>query len=361
MKKSSNQKRVINIYRHYLLILRKILHIIIDTLTSKIIPNNIKCICKMIEILGKNSYYRSLTNFDINVLIGKFIFENIINYFLFDERYIPLLDFFPVSTYAKKNFDLIKLIFSNLQSGNLFSLDNNPNLIPFNSLFINELFPKLFNFYHSLTQGDFSDYIKNLVSGKIKEYDFSYNFFERNPDDIFRNMSICFNINNYHSFLTLFKSYTFDSRDRKDFYKRGDKNCINNMRQYFGSSSDYKEFTNFTNQNQNKNPNIFHLYYKNISKDFDLGNEKNDSQIVFSIPEKNLQEIESQEEYKENEIIKMKNRLCLLLWKVNNININDFSENNFYSIVQKLIDISKEEIIGRTLNILLKKLYEKIF
>ena len=56
----------------------------------------------------------------------------------------------------------------------------------------------------------------------------------------------------------------------------------------------------------------------------------------------------------------MKNRLCLLLWKVNNINKNDFSENNFYSIVQKLIDISKEEIIGRTLNILLKKLYRDL-
>ena len=229
LKKSSNQKLAINVYRHYFLIVRKILHIIIDTLISKInfIPYILRCICKMIEILGKCSYNKSLTNFDINVLIGKFIFENIINYFLFDERYIPLLnyflfderyipllDFFPVSTYAKKNFDLIKLIFSNLQSGNLFSLDNNPNLIPFNSLFINELFPKLFNFYHSLTQEDFSDYIKNLVSGKIKEYDFSYNFFEINPDDIFRNMSICFNINNYHSFLTLFKSYTFDSRKR---------------------------------------------------------------------------------------------------------------------------------------------------
>ena len=102
MKKSSNQKRAINIYRHYLLILRKILHIIIDTLTSKIIPNNIKCICKMIEILGKNSYYRSLTNFDINVLIGKFIFENIINYFLFNERYIPLLDFFFYYSFSRK-------------------------------------------------------------------------------------------------------------------------------------------------------------------------------------------------------------------------------------------------------------------
>ena len=102
MKKSSNQKRAINIYRHYLLILRKIFHIIIDTLTSKIIPNNIKCICKMIEILGKNTYYKSLTNFDINILIGKFIFENIINYFLFNERYIPLLDFFFYYSFSRK-------------------------------------------------------------------------------------------------------------------------------------------------------------------------------------------------------------------------------------------------------------------
>ena len=34
MKKSSNQKIEIDIYRHYLLIERKILHIIIDTLIS---------------------------------------------------------------------------------------------------------------------------------------------------------------------------------------------------------------------------------------------------------------------------------------------------------------------------------------
>ncbi len=109
MKKSSNQKLAINVYRHYFLIVRKILHIIIDTLISKItfIPNNIKCICKMIEILGKNSYYRSLTNFDINVLIGKFIFENIINCFLFDERYIPLLDFFFLLFSFKENLIVI--------------------------------------------------------------------------------------------------------------------------------------------------------------------------------------------------------------------------------------------------------------
>jgi hypothetical protein len=109
MKKSSNQKLAINIYRHYFLIVRKILHIIIDTLISKMtfIPNNIKCICKMIEILGKNTYYKSLTNFAINILIGKFIFENIINYFLFNERYIPLLDFFFLLFFFKQNLIVI--------------------------------------------------------------------------------------------------------------------------------------------------------------------------------------------------------------------------------------------------------------
>ena len=88
----------------------------------------------------------------------------------------------------------------------------------------------------------------------------------------------------------LFRYYTSESRNRKEFYKRGDKNCINNMKQYFGSFSDYKSFSTFSGHNKNKSPNIFHLYYKIISKDFDLGEENNDSQIVFAIPEKNLQE-----------------------------------------------------------------------
>ncbi len=318
---------------------------------------------KMIEILGRNSFNsKDTSNFDILSLIGKYFFNNIIKLFLYDEKFIVMLDFYPSSLYAKNNLNLMKTIISFLQNGDLFSLNNHPNLIPFNALFLNELLPKLYNFYKSLTNIPFSPYLEELISGKIKEYDFSYNFFERNPDDIFRNMSICFNINNYHSFLTLFKSYTTDTRDRKDFYKRGDKNCINNMRQYFGSSSDYKEFTNFTNQNQNKNPNIFHLYYKNISKDFDLGNEKNDSQIVFYIPEKNLQEIESQEDFRKNEIIKMKNRLCLLLYKIGDLeeeNILDEDKKDLYNMIKKVISISKDEVIGKTLQILIDKIIFK--
>ena len=365
IKNSSNQKLAIDVYRHYFLIVRKILHITIDTLISKInyIPYIVRCICKMIEILGRNSFNsKDTSNFDILSLIGKYFFNNIIKLFLYDERFIVMLDFYPSSLYAKNNLNLMKTIISFLQNGDLFSLNNHPNLIPFNALFLNELLPKLYNFYKSLTNIPFSPYLEELISGKIKEYDFSYNFFERNPDDIFRNMSICFNINNYYSFLTLFKSYTNDSRDRKEFYKRGDKNCINNMRQYFGSSSDYKDLNTFTKNNQNKDPNIFHLYYKNISKDFDLGNEKNDSQIVFYIPEKNLQEIESQEDFRKNEIIKMKNRLCLLLYKIGDLeeeNILDEDKKDLYNMIKKVISISKDEVIGKTLQILIDKIIFK--
>ena len=134
------------------------------------------------------------------------------------------------------------------------------------------------------------------------------------------------------------------------------------MRQYFGSSSDYKDLNTFTKNNQNKDPNIFHLYYKNISKDFDLGNEKNDSQIVFYIPEKNLQEIESQEDFRKNEIIKMKNRLCLLLYKIGDLeeeNILDEDKKDLYNMIKKVISISKDEVIGKTLQILIDKIIFK--
>ena len=196
LKNTSNQKLASQIYKHYFLIIRKILHLIIDTLISKfdLIPYIIKCICNMIEILGKNSYNNKLTNFDILSLIGKYFLNNIINLYLFDERYIAILDFAPISQYSKQNYNMIKNILKTLTTGDLFSKDNFPNLIPFNALFYKELLPKLFNFYKSLTIVDFTPYLDELISGKIKENDFSYNFFETNPEEIFSNMSICFNI-----------------------------------------------------------------------------------------------------------------------------------------------------------------------
>ena len=365
LKNTNNQELSLYIYKHYFLIIRKILHFIIDTLISKfdLIPYIIKCICNMIEILGKNSYNNKLTNFDILSLIGKYFLNNIINLYLFDERYIAMLDFAPISQYSKQNYKMILKILSTLTTGDLFSIDNYPNLIPFNALFYKELLPKLFNFYKSLTNVDFTNYLDELISGKIKENNFEYKFFDINKNEIFRNMSICFNINNYHSFLILFKTYTLERQDRREFYKRGDKNCINNMKQYFGAVGDYKEFPTDQGKNNFKDSNIFHLYYKNISKEFDLGNQNDDSQIIFSLPEKNLQEIESEEEFRENEVKKMKNRLCLLLYRINNLDDEDYSKidkNNLLLIIQHLITISKEEVIGKTLNILINKITKQV-
>ena len=353
LKISSNDNIVMQIYEHYFLIIRKILHFTIDTFILKInyFPNIIKSICKMIFILTKNSYRYKLTNFDILTSIGKFILNQIIKLYLYDNNYTVMLDFFPSSIYSKKNSKLLKTILSTLQRGDFFSKDNFPNLIPFNALFYEELLPKLINFYKSLINVEFSDYINDLISGVIDENDFSYDFFETNPEEIFSNMSICFNIKNYHSFLTLFKIYTLERQDRREFYKRGDKNCINNMKQYFGAVGDYKDLK--------IDENVFYLYYNNLSEEFDFENIKNDTQIVYSIPEKNVQEIESQEEFNENQIVKMKNRLCLLLYKINDLNINDYTQNeksNFTKMIRKIILISKEEIIGKTLKILIDKI-----
>jgi hypothetical protein len=58
----------------------------------------------------------------------------------------------------------------------------------------------------------------------------------------------------------------------------------------------------------NKNPNIFYFYYKIISKDFDF---VDNSDFTFNLPIKDIKDIESQEEFNEYEIVKMKNLLCL--------------------------------------------------
>ena len=349
---SINPKLCIIIYRHYFLKVRKILHLIIDTFISKInyIPNIINCICKIIYILCKNSYKYIFSNYEIFSMIGKFFFENLINFYLFEEKYTVMLDFFPLSNYSKQNLETIKFLLLNLFEGNIFSINNNPNLIPFNSLFFNELFPKLFNFYKSLTITENTNYIENLISGKIKENNFEYDFFDIYPNEIFSNMSFCFNLKNSNFLLTLLESF-IGEKNRENFYKRGDKLCINNMKQYFGDISSYGKKTNF-------DENIFYLYYNNISEEFDLENENDESQIIFSIDEQNLQEIESEEEFKENEEIKMKNRLCLLLYKMNDLDEEIFTKeekNNFSLLINKLIIISKEDSIGKTLKILLKK------
>ena len=349
---SINPKLCIIIYRHYFLKVRKILHLIIDTFISKInyIPNIINCICKIIYILCKNSYKYIFSNYEIFSMIGKFFFENLINFYLFEEKYTVMLDFFPLSNYSKQNLETIKFLLLNLFEGNIFSINNNPNLIPFNSLFFNELFPKLFNFYKSLTITENTNYIENLISGKIKENNFEYDFFDIYPNEIFSNMSFCFNLKNYNFLLTLLESF-IGEKNRENFYKRGDKLCINNMKQYFGDISSYGKKTNF-------DENIFYLYYNNISEEFDLENENDESQIIFSIDEQNLQEIESEKEFKENEEIKMKNRLCLLLYKMNDLDEEIFTKeekNNFSLLINKLIIISKEDSIGKTLKILLKK------
>ena len=55
----------------------------------------------------------------------------------------------------------------------------------------------------------------------------------------------------------------------------------------------------------------------------------------------------------------MKNRLCLLLYKVKDLDEEDYSiedRKDLLSIIKRLISISKEEVIGKTLMILIDKI-----
>ena len=154
--------------------------------------------------------------------------------------------------------------------------------------------------------------------------------------------------------LILFKMYTFESNDRKELYKRGDKKCINNMKQYFSFIDDFKEYTSFNGHNMNKDPNIFYFYYKIISEFVD------NSDFTFNLPIKDIKDIQSKEEFNEYEIVKMKNLLCLLLYKIKDLDEEEFflfdAKKDLLTIIKRIILISKENVIGNILMILIEKI-----
>ena len=125
------------------------------------------------------------------------------------------------------------------------------------------------------------------------------------------------------------------------------------MKQYFGYVDDFKEYKLFTSHNMNKNPNIFYFYYKIISEFVD------NSDFTFNLPIKDIKDIQSQEEFNEYEIVKMKNLLCLLLYKIKDLDEEEFSFDekiNFLTIIKRIILISKEDVIGNILMILIEKI-----
>ena len=230
--KMENEKRnsLIEIYKGNFIYIRDTIEELLQSIVDKIItmPYHLRCICKMISILISKKA-PSLTRYEINSFIGKFILEKCI---------FPILSlenktFLNPRVYSQKTKTCLEIIINILSKANTCSLYDtylDPEKTIFNQLIL-EIIPILNKFYEKIIDIQLPKMIDDLINETTKKFNSTpkrifnfrhkklkknitatpcpedkildnpqsqsllYDYFSDNPDEILHLQSICFSVN----------------------------------------------------------------------------------------------------------------------------------------------------------------------
>ena len=332
-------KNILTIYKKSFFEIINIIDKLLDNLISNIhlIPYSIKCINKIISILI-NKKYPNLSSFEKNIFIAKFFFSQLFIPIFANPTISALINEFIISDNTMTNISIIISIINKFISGQFYrDIIEEGIYTPFNWYFLKKM-PILLEFFEKSQDIKLPNYIEKIIYEDENEYDFNYEFdyFEENKDKMVVIKNICFS---YDDFYYLFKNMKnnkdkiFKNKDgnNKKMEKALEKLIVN----------DYKiekiknELDNTILDDNLKNNNT-----KNLKKSYSLGKEINKtktlkffliSEILFNSKYSNLFNIKDKKEYfnlkelknaesNENNIIKLKNFICDLLYNFQSFN-----------------------------------------
>ena len=230
--KMENEKRnsLIEIYKGNFIYIRDTIEELLQSIVDKIItmPYHLRCICKMISILISKKA-PSLTRYEINSFIGKFILEICI----FSILSLENKTFLNPRVYSQKTKTCLEIIINILSKANTCSLYDtylDPEKTIFNQLIL-EIIPILNKFYEKIIDIQLPKMIDDLINETTKKFNSTpkrifnfrhkklkknitttpcpedkildnpqsqsllYDYFSDNPDEILHLQSICFNVN----------------------------------------------------------------------------------------------------------------------------------------------------------------------
>lgn len=328
---SVHSKSVLNFYQFYFFEIIKIIEIIIDKLNENInlIPFSIKYICKIITELIKKKFI-GITKIEINSFISKFFFEILFNQFLSNSKFFCFFDEIIISDSNLPKIKIIITILNQLISGKFYNSKEFPNFSPFNSFFI-EIMPKFITFFEKLIEINLPDFIEKIIIFDINnenENNFEYDYFKENSEEIINYKSICFNLNDFKTIYNIIKT-----NENKIFDKMSNNKSLENFYKTYKKLSQKIYWDNCINplikEDEAKNKISFFLITKLECNEY--FNELNNIQMInkcFSIKEEKNNENDNNKNVFNN-IIKIKNFLCKLLFNFQLLKIKDFPEKIF--------------------------------
>ena len=374
-------KLLLTFYRIDFFKLIDLLDLFIESFLNSIqlLPYSIKCICKIISVLVKNKFPK----------IKKIQENNFIAQFLFVILFIPIftnlneifINDFIISSHTLFNIKVLLEIFTQLSLGSFFTKkEGEYNYTPFNWYFIDKM-PKIFILYEKIIKVDLPKSIQKLINDDLEE-DYEYDYFKENPDEIISHRSICFSLSDINCIvenMNRCKNILFPEMNNNnnkfnninnDISKNSKNNIIDNNINNINNNNN-NNINNINNDNNlNKNNNIIvksqkfyrmftklnSNYYKKLINDkITEGKKKKNKnkkvnqdlilmsnllinpqyEKLFNLAQKKgyfyikeLNRIENDEENIRNNIIRVKNYFCGLLYNCRKLNKFDFSSTN---------------------------------
>ena len=316
----------------------------------EIIPTSIRYISKIISTQIKEKF-PNILQVELNAFIAKFFFGTIFTPIFTMADYSGLLKSTILLSNTKDNIMLIQKILQKLVGGSFFDSNTDPNFTIINRFFIDAM-PKVFEFFDKLINVKLPPLLEKITTNmvgadvidNIPLCMYSYNFFQENPKEIIRDVSLCFNIDDILTILEIIKSnsnaffaktpFNSNSDDYENFKgafdKLEDPDHMKVLLKIKKKDEDAKEKTYILIKRQEKSAELEYIYgFKNTH--FQL---------------KEIKKPKTEEEKKLNIILKIKNALCKILFNFKEIPDDDFfgftieNTEEFISALMKLAKIN---------------------
>ena len=312
----------------------------------EIIPTSLKCISKIIYVLIKKKF-PNIKEFEQNAFVGQFLFINLLIPIFLEPIKIYINNFI-ISQNSLSNLNLILQVFSQLILGNLYNnKDNQFSYTPYNLYFFEKM-PKIFEIYKSITNVPIPKFIEKLINEEFPD-NYKYEYFNENKEEIVFHRSILITINDIAVLMKNMndcKNILFPDNNKDG---ANDNNKNNSKLYIIFQRLNSEHYQKLINEKCSKsfeviNDNKINFFFNEELILFDELLINPNYQYLFNIEQKKphfyikeLTKINNKESMKANNIIKIKNYLCGLLYNCRKLNNLDFpTQKNTLEILNKI-------------------------
>jgi len=331
-----------------------------------LLPYSVKCLCKIISLLIKKKF-PLISEVEQNLFIAKFFFGKLLIPILKNPGIEVFINEFIISQNTLNNLKVINSIIHKFISGHFYKSSNESNYTPFNWYFIEKM-EQLLQIFDNITKVRLPTFIEKYINGELPE-DYEYNYFKENPEEVVCHRSILFNLHQAKVLISVmdkFKAEIFTNEKSSGLKKTIEKlmhpanqevlnNILKNEIKPINEdlkSLDSEKSKKSKKSNKSGNSNDFTviekakpklnfflisslIYNEKYNKLFNINQESS----CYCIKE--LKSIPDEESRTKNDIIRVKNFFCCLLYGCNKLVQTDFEESKLVDTENILIQLKK--------------------